>query len=948
MLSISVIKDPHYCEKAVDKKLAAEKDGVRGNKAIDYYEEGGEPAGRWGKGAELLGLEGVVKRDQIDELAKGFVNGKALGQNSGKDNMKIGHDLTFSAPKSVSAIWAVASPELQAQISAAQQRAVENAMEFMRENSITRRGSGACSPEDRTVETPKALIYATYEHHDSRAGQPQLHTHVMTSNFVIREDGQTSALDGKSLFDAKMACGATYRASLAQEMRNLGFATEMDEKNKGCFQIKGVPEDLCTKWSERSATIKKAAAEGMTVKNQDGSTSLIKGVSAKAKAMMTLATRQKKVVGKRLQHFLDWKGEANKDFNFNEKTVEDLKSLESTQYERPSHETMLKELTENESHFTRLDAERLIAEQAQYGEMDRAEALENLLNSEDCERVIVKGKLAYTSKTLQMTDRAIVRDAKLAQQNFSHRLSDNTLNKVFDNAKERGMEYRPQQMEAIKYGLQDSTALGIIQGKAGSGKSTILNAVREGYEMEGFKLRGCAISAKAAEVLGRESGIESTTIAGLVKGLNFGKIQLTNKDVLIVDEAGMVGSRDMRALQKACMDSGAKLLLVGDTQQLQAVSSGGAMKMIMDQAKVQAADLGKGYRAKNATQGQDNLTKEQQKAIAHEMVEASEELSLGQSKEAIARYEKLGAIKVENSHQKAISAIAEAYLNDKNSLDQKSIIVATRDEAMIVSEMVREGLVKQGVVDTSKEASLKNMDGVVLKVGRGDRILFKENDNSIGVKNNVQAEVQRVKEISHEGEKGYEITAKTNEGKTVSFNTIDTKGGKGYTNLRLAYATTGHSQQGETITSTHVLFSNGRMNNKHWGYVAATRHRDDFKLYMGEENRDALEERFATEGLKDSTYDYQKANASVIEADKVKLREKTTNSQNAFGDATKRLGTIATQAETAIESTQQQIENQAKIDSVKLDNFGKTGISINTPTPSLGGVSGGIQIGLSK
>ena len=179
----------------------------------EYYTgtEKGEPAGKWGEGAEKIGIDTTRTVDgyTLDKVMMGWKpDGTKLQQNAltpemlkeneeAKKNkqpqphdMRVGMDLTFSAPKSVSVLWANASPELREQISKAQADAVAEAMRYMRDRVETR-----TSKNGAHREKPAALIYATFEHSGSREKDPNLHTHTVLSNAVIREDGKTSAID---------------------------------------------------------------------------------------------------------------------------------------------------------------------------------------------------------------------------------------------------------------------------------------------------------------------------------------------------------------------------------------------------------------------------------------------------------------------------------------------------------------------------------------------------------------------------------------------------------------------------------------------------------------------------------------------------------------------------------------------------------------------------------
>jgi conjugative relaxase-like TrwC/TraI family protein len=185
MMSINTINSIEYYE-----ELAKD----------DYYTKGGEPPGKWvGLGARAAGLAKQVETLAYRRIFNGYgPDGSPLCENAG-DNHRAGWDLTFSAPKSLSMLWARADKDLRNAIQAAQQAAVEDALHFIEEHAgYTRRGQGGKTPE-RTA----GLIAATFEHSTSRAQDPQLHTHCLIANLAPRRDGTWGTLESKPFFFGK-------------------------------------------------------------------------------------------------------------------------------------------------------------------------------------------------------------------------------------------------------------------------------------------------------------------------------------------------------------------------------------------------------------------------------------------------------------------------------------------------------------------------------------------------------------------------------------------------------------------------------------------------------------------------------------------------------------------------------------------------------------------------
>jgi conjugative relaxase-like TrwC/TraI family protein len=222
----------------------------------DYYANTSEAPGCWlGGGAELLELKGEVKREPFAYLLDGFSpDGKReLVQNAGtsqreKRGRQNGWDLTFSAPKSVSVVWAIASEPYRRAIEQAHFRAVQAAINYLEEAAaVSRRG------EQGKIKERVAIVGAAFMHGSSRDQDMQLHTHVVMANVGVREDLTTGALHSINFFRAKVAAGAVYQAQFARELRELNLRIEAD---KVSFKVKGVPQELCDFCSKRGNAIK--------------------------------------------------------------------------------------------------------------------------------------------------------------------------------------------------------------------------------------------------------------------------------------------------------------------------------------------------------------------------------------------------------------------------------------------------------------------------------------------------------------------------------------------------------------------------------------------------------------------------------------------------------------------------------------------------------------------
>jgi conjugative relaxase-like TrwC/TraI family protein len=224
--------------------------------ATEYYLGVGEAPGRWhGRGLDELGLQqgGRVDEQQLESLfARGLHpgTGERLGRAWRQDAV-TGFDLTFSAPKSISALWALGNSEVAVDAMGAHRAAVEAGLAYLDTHAgLSRRGTDGVEQ----VQTA-GLAVALFDHRTSRAGDPQLHTHALVINKVRCADGTWRTLDATELFHHKKSAGMIYQAALRNEMQQrLGIAFAEGNEH-GQAEVLGVPAELLSLWSKRTAQI---------------------------------------------------------------------------------------------------------------------------------------------------------------------------------------------------------------------------------------------------------------------------------------------------------------------------------------------------------------------------------------------------------------------------------------------------------------------------------------------------------------------------------------------------------------------------------------------------------------------------------------------------------------------------------------------------------------------
>ncbi|MBB4640561.1 Ti-type conjugative transfer relaxase TraA [Rhizorhapis suberifaciens] len=433
-----------------------------------------------------------------------------------------------------------------------------------------------------------------------------------------------------------------------------------------------------------------------------------------------------------------------------------------------------------------------------------------------------RGEDRFTSREMIETEQRLQRASESMAERDRHRVSDADRKGALAHAAERGLDLSGEQRAAFDH-VTDKQGLSVVVGYAGTGKSAMLGVAREAWEDAGFRVRGAALSG-IAEGLENGSGIASRTIASFEHGWAQGRDLLTSRDVLVIDEAGMVGTRQMERVFSHAADAGAKVVLVGDPQQLQAIQAGAA------------------FRAINERHGGVEITEVRRQHIDWQR-DATRQLATGRTGEAIHAYRDHGLIHAAETREAARSELVERWDRERIAApDQSRIILThTNDEVRELNEAARDRMRASGELG----------DDVRVKVERGerdfsssDRIMFLRNERSLEVKNGTLGTIERVSESS--------MAVRTDDGRSVAFDIKD------YRDLDHGYAATIHKAQGMTVDRSHVLATPGM--DRHGAYVGMSRHREGIALHYGRDDfkDDArLVRTLSRERTKDMASDYR-------------------------------------------------------------------------------------------
>lgn len=794
MLSIGKIRNPAYYLKFTR-----------------YYLLGGEPPGQWvGSAAKRLGLDGTVLKRHFERAFLGLSpRGKSLNKMARKNGRCAGWDLTFSAPKGISVLWALAPKRQRRLIRQCHDRAVQRAIRFLQEQVIqVRRGKNG------TRKLPAELLGALFQHSSSRSCDMDLHSHLLVFSLAFA-NGRWSAVDGKQLYRFKMAAGAIYRAELVHLIsKTLGLPFE---RIKTWVELKGVvPERVLRFFSKRSEELRKA----MQLYGAD---------SARAADIANLRTRKAKRNVSRRELFRQWRREAAA-LGFGPELVAEL--LKTGQI---GSEAQTPQVLADILHALDVDLQSCIAEiMERHAHFPRRMLIERFVPVANDYRVSADVALLAIDRALTF-DRNIVDLKKLkgevrytTQQNLEREQTLKTLagelkgqpapfvsQSLIEDTKKQNPKLSSEQASALEYLLGGPGRIKALAGVPGSGKTSVLAAAKDAWQRLGVKAVGCAISGKAARNLQEKSDITSSTVVRLQMDLDaaeqakaieqssFGlatypltRLELDQNTVVIVDEAGMVDTANFLDLCERIHKAGAVLVIVGDEHQLPPIGAGAPFDAIkkelihtaltetrrlsdpIDRDVLHLIRTGNGREALEKYRERDLLFVGESRHEAHERL--------------IADWVRQGGVERPQDHVVLVGTNAQRqYLNDK--------LQALRQETGAVA----------------KEGQLVQRE----MLAQGDRVMFLKNSITLDVKN---GEIGTVIKPRVKGERCLTVELDTGREVDVSLDRYD--------HLTRAYAATVHKFQGADVRHTYAVMG-GSMQSLEFTHTQLSRHEITCRIY---------------------------------------------------------------------------------------------------------------------
>lgn len=527
----------------------------------DYYtKDGNEPSEWGGKLAADLGLSGAVDPKVFRMLLAGKVGEQQLGRYraDGQIQHHPGWDFAVNAPKSVSIMALVAGDD---RVLAAHEQGVTAAISYLEEQAQLRRRD-----EGKIVhETTGRILLARFTEHGSRELDPHLHTHLVVLNMTNREaDDPMASLESRLMYGEQQVAGQIYRNTLAFALREAGYEIDTSPRT-GLFEIRGVPTDLIELFSQRAEAIESHAREhGL--------------VGQKAQRASFYATRKAKVKIGKDELVAQW-------YQRTGRRLDPVRAIAAAALEREQgHQPPTQREASRAALFGLRQLETSEAVNnlgdilrtglaAHVGEMrledirpriESHELVRKLLSTHEQtgDRILTRGRTSRKSWRLELS---LTQHIALGLNDARPIASSDRLLTVLEEA-----SLNQQQQNALVETALTRDRISAIHGVAGSGKSTLVRVLGQAAE-PGTTLIALAPTSSAAAELGKKANIVSYTVAGFVAR---GGLGITDRHVLVLDEAGQLGNRQAGRLLEISRATGARLLLLGDEKQTGAIEQG--------------------------------------------------------------------------------------------------------------------------------------------------------------------------------------------------------------------------------------------------------------------------------------------------------------------------------------------------------------------------------------
>ena len=877
----------------------------------EYYTAGEEPDGVWFNPKGLFGLENGGKVDSGDfhRLYHGFApdGSQKLTRNAGSDQRSPGLDMTFSADKSVSALWAIADPELRGEIEQAHNDAARVALEetVFRYCAYTR----IRDKEGRIRVLPADISVAMFQHGTSRENDPQLHTHCVIFNAArTHEDGKWRAMHQYPVYSWAKAAGAVYRNALAWNLRErLGIRMEQYGPDGGLTRIEGMPEDLQALLVE--------AAEGDRGQGRRAGHSLARQRLAHGRRQQDHQGRQvprqrpggtSPALARRGRGVCRARGaDPVRDGPSGRDWARRNPGADRPPRRSPAH------LARQEAVFRRPDMVEAAANASAglIGPEALKTAIERLRRNPEIERLEPKKPTAESLAGMAHTEiystrhnlglEQAVKDMTAAMAaDTGHGLPEEAVKEKVETLLEQGYPLSQEQSLAIRHATIKSGRVAVIEGAAGSGKTTTLRPITDLHKEHGYEIVPTAVAWRTAVTLGDDCDARAYCVDKLLKLAAKEQVEIGAKTLIVVDEAGMLSTRQAHHILQLSERHGAKVVFAGDTRQQQPVEAGPGLRLIRDVARSVRVDRIRRQKADledvlvhvhketpEQARFRAGLTNPQERdAIMADyeamdrkpvftpwQVAVSEALRDGEAEKAIEAWHLRNRLHLCHDEEKTLTRLVDDWERHVRTQPGTSTVVLarTKAEGRALSWLMRQRVLartpdaKRAVIEVSRDLDGRLTEPLEIAVGDRIRIGATQWEKQLFNGTVVTIETSRCgprklrrcrtrrcrarpgtgwparppgagttgeRPESPEDESSVHITARTDDGRRVTFRHDEIRDWHDNIRLDYGYAMTIASAQGLTVDRAFLLADERPA--RETIYPAATRHREGLDIYV--------------------------------------------------------------------------------------------------------------------
>ena len=842
---------------------------------------------RWGgQGAEVLGLLGqAVDREQMLELASGYSpdglktplcqnagelpqeiikldrNGQPRLDKNGKPTTvckgghQVGYDCKLSPPKSVSMMFAIGSPEERGDILAAHRDANDKAMQALTDRMETRRGKGG-----KNVIGVSGAVWTSCDHTTERENGFHLHTHNILFGVAMGEDGKWGGFESSELYRFQKAADVIYQSHLAENMRQLGYGIEQDavldkdQQDTGirAWRVAGVSRETELMFSERQRQIYEAMATGMT---HDQAWSQTRKAKDEPEPEELFAQWQESIKGQGVEVDIDhYKGRSDVQAprRTDEEILEQLHKSNAVVNEADILWTVFRAHAGDSPENLQSDIQRLKETMVEIAP-ERQHAIDQ---GESVSRRYSETRFAW-SKIVDW-EQEVSRRAEVRKDDASVQVPKNVLARaIAEYQQDKGFQLSDEQSGGLNHLCSESGGHAVLAGVAGSGKTTISDVFEKAFEANGQQLIGVCVSNKAATKLQEESGMESINIKLMLSRLSRGMPltddmqALTSRSVVVLDEAGMVPTWEVRELMRHVDEVGAKLILQGDTKQLQPIGAGSGMALVSE--KLGQAELTEIRRQKKEAD-RDTASNyydrdEQGRIVLDNRAGPKSRAEVYQKGMVIfTKLDASGSIDAYDTRDEAMDACSEEWLDCPHAIDNRLLLVHDYADSQALTVRLRLGLRERGVLTGDEQTFTARRDQreYDMTVALGDRVRITKNDNTLGVVNGDMAEVEGITRTDA-GSLALSLRVHGKHGQPSFALAVDTAD---WNHLQAGYCRTVHDAQGQGAAAV-FHFVNAKMVDNQSALVAFTRLTSDrYRMYGAEVELEQVRSRLGVDRLK--------------------------------------------------------------------------------------------------